>query len=332
MFGNTMGWIISAIIAAVGGYGGYQLLLLAQPTTPSQVNGVDWAQAIAKPLGLSDVAAAALLPMTSAKDDAGDLYRQAIADFDAHATLYAALQKPDDFDESEVAELKGMGLMTQAATCSSMHLFSTHPDEVVGFNTKVVTLDKLTQIAGAMGKVCLRAKGSTPPNYAVAAKYANALAALGYNLYKERVAWCELDAGEGFMGSGLRELSSIDKAEHADAKMQAVQAFDAQRQQEYQTIIQPMRDVLTSLGDQNISTHSGDFFQLATDKTMDHVWRVEAIRRIGRLQFYSLNSADQRKAPRVLRKLADDGTEDLIIRTAAAKARDMTSYDNQGQR
>jgi hypothetical protein len=335
MFGNAIGWIISALIACVGGYGGYQLLLIAQPTAPSQVNGVDWDKAIAKPLNLTDTATAALLPMNNPKDDAGDLYRQAIADLDAHETLYASLQSganADDFDESEVAELKGLGFICQAATCSSMHLFSTRPDEVVGFTNPVVTLDKLSQIANAMGKVALKAKSATPPNYEVAGKYANALAAMGYNLYKERVALCELDAGESFMGQGLSEMISIDKALHSTAKLESAQAMDTQRKEESAGIIEPMRAVITGLGDQNLLVHAGDFFQLATDNTMDHVWRVEAIRKIGRLQFYALVAADQRKAPRVLAKLANDGTEDLIIRTAAAKSRDMTSQDNQSLR
>jgi hypothetical protein len=335
MFGNAIGWVISAIIACIGGYGGYKLLLLAQPTAPSQINGVDWDKAVAKPLNLTDVAAAGLLPMTNPKEDAGDLYRKAIADFDAHPTLYTSLRAPadaEDFDESEIAELKGLDCICQAATCSSMHLFSNHPDEVVGYNSVIPTLDKLTALADAMGKVALKAKSATTPNYALASKYANALAAMGYNLYKERVALCELDAGEAFMGAGLREMVSIDKAEHATAKMEAAQAMDAQRQQESSTIIEPMRAVITGLGDQNLLTHAGDFFEMAADKSIDHVWRVEAIRKIGRLQYYSLNSADQRKAPRVLKRLADDGTEDLIIRTAAAKARDMTSADNQSLR
>jgi len=335
MFGNLTGWIISAIIACVGGYGGYELLLIAQPTAPSQINGVDWSKATAKPLNLSDAAAAVLLPMNNPKEDAGDLYRKAIADFDAHPTLYTELRNPSeagDFEESEVAELKGLGFICDAATCSSMHLFSTHPDEVVGFSSTVPTLDKLSLIAEAMGKVALKAKSASPPNYAIASKYANALTAMGFNLYKERVALCELDAGESFMGQGLRELKEIDEKEHATAKLEQAQAMDSQREQESRGVIQPMREVLTSLGDENLMKHAGDFFQLATDPTMDHVWRVEAIRKIGRLQFNSLNSADQRKAPRVLAKLADDGTEDLIIRTAAAKARDMTSSDNQSLR
>jgi hypothetical protein len=302
------------------------MLQVAQPTPPTNE---PWKQSLVK-LDLTDVATPVLLAMTDPKDDAGDLYRLAVADYDAHMTKYKEMQSTRDFDESQVADLKAFDFICQAATSSSMHLFVTHPEEVVGYNTSVDTLDKLGDIVLAMANAASLAKFDK--NYEVANKYANGLASLGYRLYKERCANIELDAGENYMGTGIRLLTDIAKAENASGKVQKLEAFDAKRKDEYSKIILPVIQVITSQGQIGIGKNAGDMFQIATDQNMDRVWRVEAIRRLGRLRFNAENMADQRKAPKVLGQIAADPKEDLVIKTAATKARDMTSYDNQGQR
>lgn len=155
--------------------------------------------------------------MVDPKDDAGDLYRQAIADYDANTTAYTDLQNTRDFNEAQVTGLKGLDLICQAATCSAMHLFSTHPEEIVGYETNIPTLDKLIEIKKTMSNVILLAKFEK--NYDLASKYANALAAMGFRLYKERDAYVELDAGEDFLGTGNDSLIEITKAQHADDKL-----------------------------------------------------------------------------------------------------------------
>jgi hypothetical protein len=331
MFGNLIGWIISAVLAAIGVYGGYALMQAAEPTSPTHE---PWTQLAHQKLDLSDVAAAALPKMDDPKNDAGDLYRQAAADYDNHQPAYHDLQTAQEFNAAAVEELKGIDLICQATTASSMHLFSNKPEEVVGFDSAVPVLDKLGQIEKAMALSATLAKleETHPRRLDLARKYATAIEAMGYRLYQERAALVELDLGEQFMGEGRDLLIEIAHAEKNESAVEAQSAFKVKQLTEVNSIINEVRKYITSEGQSMIGRYAGDMFALAQDPTVDRVWRVEAIRKVGRLQFNAENSADQRKAPKVLRKLADDTTQDLIIRTAAAKSRDMTAYDNQSQR
>jgi hypothetical protein len=331
MFGNLMGWIISAALVAIGIFLGHMLMQAAEPTSPTRE---PWTQLAHKQLDLSDVATAALPAMNDPKNDAGDLYRQAAADFDNHQTDYKELQTATDFDAAQVEQMKGIDLICQAATASSMHLFSTKPQEVVGFDTTVPVLDKLGEIETAMTHAIMLAKAmdAKPRRLDLARKYATAIEAMGYRLYQERAALIELDLAEKFMGESGELLTEIAQAEHNDSATAAQAAFKTKRLEEANSVINEVRKYVTSQGQSMIGRYCGDMFALAQDPTVDRVWRVEAIRKLGRLQFNAENSADQRKAPKVLRKLAEDKSQDLIIRTAAAKSRDMTESDNQSQR
>jgi hypothetical protein len=325
MFGNQLGWIISFCVAAAGTFLGYQLLLLAQPTAPT-----GWVQKTVQPLQMADMAKTVLDPMTNLKDDAGELYRHAISDYERHKTAYQELQKTRDFDETDIAELAGMDDLVKAAGCPSMDLFKSKPDDIVGYSTSVDALDDLEEIKKAVENVI--ALAMYDKRYDVAHKYANGLAALGYHLYTERVTYIELSAAENFMGTGCAALLQTAKAEHADSKIAALQNFDQARKDEFTNKIEPVFQVISSEGQQDIGEHAGDMFQLAVDADAERVWRVEAIRKIGRLQRNAEKQADQSKAPKFLDKLAADTTQDSVIRAAATKARNMTAYDYQSQR
>jgi hypothetical protein len=328
MFGNAIGWLISAVIAALAGVLGYQIVLDSQPTAPTP-----WVKTVTT-LNLDDVAKAALEPMTDMKDDAGQLYRDAAKDYDNHRTEYEQLQATRDFDdetEAVIRQLKGFDMIVQAGQCPTMDLFASKPEEIVGFNTEVAVLSKLQLLSSAMENVINLAKLPDVKRYDVARKFANALAAMGYHLYKERVAYVELSAGEDFLGAGSDSLLSIAKAEHSAGKMAVQQQLQDRRLAEFKDQVMPVFAVISGQGDEDISAHAGDMFLLATTPSTDRVWRVEAIRKLGRLQFNSPKSlADQLKAKKILIQLASD--KDPIIRTAAIKARDMTSSDNQSQR
>jgi hypothetical protein len=331
MFGNLIGWIISAVLAAIGIGLGHALMQAAEPTSATNEQ---WTKLAHAQLNLTDVATAALPPMNDPKNDAGDLYRPAAADFDNHQTDYQDLQKATDFDADKVGQLKGIDFICQATTASSMHLFSNKPEEVVGFDSTVAVLDKLGEIETAMTHEIMLAKAldTKPRRLDLARKYATAIEAMGYRLYQERAALIELDLAEKFLGESGELLTEIDRDEHNDIAASAQAAFKSKRLEEANSVINEVRKYVTSQGQSMIGRYSGDMFVLAQDPNVDRVWRVEAIRKIGRLRFNAENSADQRKAPKVLSKLADDKSQDLIIRTAAAKSRDMTAYDNQSQR
>ena len=287
-------------------------------------------QATVKPLDLTQAARTAFDPMDGIKDNAGDLYRQAIADYERNKIGYENAQKSQDLNDANTGSLNGLDLLVTAAGCASMDLFKSKPDEVVGFDTDVTALDDLGEIAKTAEHLLVLAK--VDQNYDLAHKYANAVGALGYHLYKERIALVELQKGIELMGDGSAALKSIAQAQHADDKIAIQDQFETARADEYTNRIKPVTDVIMAQGQQSIGAHAGDMYQLASDPQYDRVWRVEALRKIGRLRFNAENSADQLKAPKFLAAMADDSSQDPVIRAAAAKARDMTSYENQSQR
>jgi hypothetical protein len=325
MFGNQLGWILSFFIALAGVFVGYQLLQFAQP---SKTTG--WVQQTVLPLQAGDGAVNVLDPMNNLQDDAGALYRQAIADYQANQSAYEDLQKTKDFNEASIEARPGLKALVKAAACPTMDLFRSKPDDVVGFVSSIPELDDLDEISKTVGSVIALAKYEK--RYDVASKYANALAALGYHLYRERLAYIELSAGENDLGTGLAALLEIAQAQQADDKINTLQQFDAARRDEYSNRIEPVMKVLASQGQESIGEHAGDMYQLAGDPQYDLVWRVEAIRKIGRLQFNAENRADQLKAPKFLDQLAANPQENPIVKIAANKARNMTSLDNQSQR
>jgi hypothetical protein len=325
MFGNVLGWIISAVIAVAGVFGGYELTQISQPTAPT-----GWVHQTVQPLTMTELAKTVLDPMTNLGDNAGDLYRHAIADYQNHTSQYQDLQSAQNFNQEKIDGLAGMNDLVKAAGCPAMDLFKSKPDEIVGFNTNVDALDDLQEIARATANIAMRAYGDK--NYDAAHTYSNALAALGLHLYQERIAYAELSAGEDDLGTGIGGLIEIDRAKQDDLKLGALKQFDEARKAEYSDRIEPVVTIITGESQADIGEHAGDMFQLAGDPTLERVWRVEAIRKVGRLRFNAENGADQLKAPRFLQALAADATQDPVIRATATRARDMTSSDNQSQR
>jgi hypothetical protein len=328
MFGNMLGWGISAVIAVIAVLIGGQVLNVAQPTATS-----GWVDAKVKPLTLDQAAQTVLPPMNDLKDDTGDLYRQASADFDRNKALYESLQKARDLKEVDYENLAGLNAVVTAGSCPAMDLFKSNPAEVVGFQTNVDVVDNLEDIAKAGEQVVVLLKlDKTSESYAKARKYAEAIEVLGYHLYKERAAYDELSKAESILGAVDRLLIDLDRAENMPDKEAAQKGFDDARLAEFQSKIEPVSKVLRSLGTQSLIQNAGDFYEIAADRSNDRVWRVEAIRRIGRLQFDAENKADQLKAPKVLTKMASDLTDDPMVRAAATAAMNMTPKDNQCNR
>lgn len=327
MFGNVTGWIISAVLVVIALLLGGQLLSASQPSP-----GSGFVDARFKPLSVEDTVHAVLPPMNDLKDDTGDLYRQASADYERNTIVYDSLKKARDLKEVDYAGLAGLNNLLTAGGCPGMDLFKEKPEEVVGFETNVTVLDNLEALALAAEQVMLLAKVGPKPDYDLSRKYADAVFVLAYHLYKERGAYDELSKAESIFGAVDRVLIDLDRAQKLPDKEAAVKAFDEARLTEYQAKIDPLAKMLHSYGPQALMLYSGDFYQIAADPTIDHVWRVEAVRRIGHLKFDAENKADQLKSPRVLAKMAADPAEDFFVKAAANAAVNMTEKDNQCNR
>ncbi len=332
MWGNTIGWILSAVVTALAVVLAVIIWQNAQPTPPGE-----FSHTVTAPLGgIKDAATAAGLDGTDSSINAGAYYRQVCDELDdkkgGQRLTYEALKKDTkDGAVDKVKHLKSLDLILTGAKGASMDLYKTSPpDDLIGYGYPVQGLDDL-KLAGLV-VIQMADLDYTAKNYDEAKAFAKAAEILGYNLYKERIAYDELAAGEELMSTAEETLKMIAEKQNDETEISKQNALKAARQAEFNQNIDPVNRVFHSLGDQNVEEHAGDFFAIAANPKVDHVWRVESIRRIGRLIFFAANKADQTRAPKFLAKLAADPAQDKVIQAAAARAAAITSYDNQAPR
>jgi hypothetical protein len=327
MFGNTLGWIISAVITAVAAFGAYLLVLAGIPTAPTE-----FLQTVAKPLALMQ-SAGPFLKENDTSADAGALYRQAIQDYENQSQKYDAIQHESDYPKAKAmaAGLPGLAKLVQASNARCIGIFAGDPGKIINFDDHPDDLQAIDGIAKTAGMLSTLAKFDK--DYPTARDYARAELVLGLRLYQERLAYLELAEGETLIGNGIAALVNVDEAgPSSSAAAQADNAFKAQYLNETKEVQQPIVAVMFNIGDSSINANAGNMFAIATGSNYDRVWRVEAIHHLGRLQFNSDNKADQVKATRVLKELSNDPKEDAIIQLAAKQSRDMTESEYQSQR
>ncbi len=325
MFGNTLGWIISAVMTAVAAFGTYLLVVAGVPTPPTGL-----VETALKPLTLATAAESVIPQATDSKAEAGALYREAIADYESHPEAYDSLQHNSNYAsaKAEAASLKGLDKLLQASTARCIGIFTGEPKRIINFDANPADLDAIDGLSKTAGMITALAK--LEKDYRTARDYGNAVLVLGVRLYQERLAYLELAKGETLIGLGTDILSGVADAEHSSGA--GILAFKQQYRDDSEQVIQKMAKVLFDISDAGISAHAGDMFAMATDPKVDRVWRVEAIHRLGRLQKNAGNRADQIKAARVLAELSADPKEDSIIHLIADQSLNMSEGDYQSQR
>ena len=327
MLGNTLGWIISAVITAAMVLGGYWIYQSAQPT-----RATNWSTTHGRALTLD--ARPVLGPIDPTAGDAGKLYRDAISDYGRHTSAYAGMQGNMDAVDAanEAGGRLGLDLIVKARKCGSMNFFRGDPKEAVNFDNDLPALESLDQIVKTANNVALQMVVDSTPNYTKAEEYALASLAVGFNLYRERLVRTELDKSEDIMGASAAILRAIYQKKNAAEKLARVDAFDTARKTEVDDSIDPVRKVIFNISDEDMAQHTGDFFALASDPKADLVWRVEALRRIGHLRYNAVTLADQQKAPRFLDKIKAETNLDPAVKTAAEAALTMTPAEHQCSR
>ena len=327
MFGNRLGWGISAVIVLVAALLGYQLDKLGRPTPPTG----ELVAAADHPLPLADLARP-LLPAVKPLGDAGPLYRAAVDDYHDHAAAYDELATTRDYDRGALGQLKGFDALVAAAELPTMDLYRSHPDQIVNYDQRVASLDELMAVGkAAANAAALAAYEKKPDDDAVARRYYQAALALGVHLYQERVTYGELAAGAELMSVGVAGLKELAARAHDEPMRRSAAAFDEAKLVEYEKDKGVWR-ILSGLDDANIARHAGDYFQLADDAKVDPVWRTEAVRRLGRLKFFAFKRADNLRAAKYVKAMADDASVSPALREAAKRSRDITPGENQSAR
>ena len=307
MLGNVQGWVISAVIALVGGYG---LWVASQPPRVSEPSGVfpKLLSPVALPIEPKSVSP---LPMSGACD-AGEKYRAAIAEYQADAKHYDVWS--NNAKAALDAKPHAVELVVEAADCGTMNLFRRSPGEVISYDTDLPPLEMIDRL----GRMCVQ-RGmllrKTQPDDA--RRYLAAAFALGYRLYSERLVWQEFNAGINLMTDAAKYLREL---EPDPGRARSLELF-ADAADKYKQEQLKLYGVINTADGTLVGRYGGDVYALARSSP-EPMWRTAAILAVGRMKYNTPRRGDQLAAPRELKAWAAD--PDPVARTAAKAASDLT--------
>jgi hypothetical protein len=313
MFGNRLGWSLAAGILLFAAYVCF-LTWQAGHTTPPTGWVASTVHSIGTPRG-----AEAVVPMTQSAD-AAPLYATAIADDHNRIAEYDALE--NGRLKEPAAPLAGVAALVHAMPRQKMNLFRRAPQGVVTYDAEKPPLLALLQVAKVTA--LLGMDQMHQDNLEEAGNDFAGVYALGLKLFQERVDFAELSAGEELMGLGAGGLQRLAKRQGNTDMVLSLASLDADRLARFDSDIQPVWAVISSIDQNSMADSAGDMFQLATDRSAELPWRVEATLHLGRLKYDAGRRADEVAAQQLLTQMAADDSEEPAVRTAAAAGRDLT--------
>lgn len=313
MFGNRLGWCISAVLVGV------TLLLLlvigqkAAPTGATKLGQNAASYTVSLPTDPSSLA-----PWMKEPFDPSPLYAQVIALYEADKYLYNASLR---FTSTRSAEAQRwtpmMDLMLKAANSSRSTIFANQPEAIVSYDPDNLKLQ------------ALKAAGRAAINFGLLAykdghkqtsqRYFEAVFALGSKLYYERLTLSELEVAQDLLGQAAPFLATLAKDAGQTAKAQAFETFAAQRIDYSKKHILPLLKAI-----QVLDPHVGDMRALA-ENAGDALWRIEATLALGRCRFSAARFSDQQAANATIEALTQ--SDDPRLRAAAHAARNLTLDD-----
>jgi hypothetical protein len=322
MWGNSLGWLISAAIAlATAGLLAFLAFGGGAVSSPTTFSSDERNLAVVE----LPVAPASLVATSEDHCDAGPLYREAMGVVGADMFTYREFARAGKLAGGEKVRA-GVDPVVRATNCGGMRLFSDRPEDVVNYANQKPAMEELT----LLGQACADRLGllnDKAGNSAEAKKYYEAAFALGAKLYRERVCWAECELGLSLMGRTASALAALAEKSGDAERAKRFRAFDEGRIKYVNERINPMLRVVRSIDPKVVAEHAGDLFVIA-DSSPERMWRVEAILALGRLRYFagaSGRSVNQRAAMVRLRELQND--PDAVIRAAAKAAVALTAEE-----
>jgi hypothetical protein len=316
MWGNWLGWAISAVLLLVTGSGFYKLAVPPPESSPAHLIPESLMRDLSLPEGTEKV-----MPPGKREGDAGFLYLQAILRYKEKPAPY------NDPIHAAPNDLPSIDFLRQAADLRRMNLFEARPEKVINYNNELPELDALIKIADAADTMGLGAK--LDGKYNDAKQLFTAVFVLGRHLFDERVSWREMSAGIGMMSDASQNLAKVADEEKDGARSAVLfhlhEELDKYRSELQEKIGSPLTNPVESYA----GKYSGDIFDIARDTSVERVWRVQAILHLGR---YKWNVADGHRGDqvwghRVLKSLKmsiDPANGDNVIQTAIDAAMNLT--------
>lgn len=310
MWGNTLGWMLSAMMALVLGW---LLVLGALPPKPSEPSGA-FPNLLAKVQLPSDPKT--IVPLMSENCDAGEVYARVLEEHKANRGAYEKYRaKPT---EAKAAPPKAVELLHEAKKCSRMSLFSRRPQALLNYKPDLPEMEALEKVGGLANQLGLLYRLDKKPDEA--RRQFEAMFALGYHLYQERLSWAEFVAGVNLMADAARGLAKLEKDAGNDERARTLEEF-AKSSDDYKLKQFEVYKVVSSIDTTTVGRHGGDILALARHSP-EPMWRGEAILSLGRMKFNTPHKGDQGAARREVKQWVQDPNP--AVRTAATEADNLT--------
>jgi hypothetical protein len=319
MWGNRIGWVLSAFLIALVAR---PLWMASEAPRPSQPSGVfpGLLSRVALPADPRSVATGVM----NEPCDAGEPYRQAIQEYESNRRSYDKYFASPRSAQAE--KPKALELLVQGGRCSDMTLFARTPSELLNYRPEtpgVEALEKLGRMANQVGLLHQRDK-----NPQEARRYFEAMHALGYHLYFERVAWSEFTAGMNLMADAARGLAKVESdqnnPDHARSLEHFADALDQYKLKQFE-----LYKVVSTIDSYTVGRYGGDILALARGSP-ETMWRGEAILALGRMKYNTPHRGDQLAAAREVQQWTND--PNLAVRAAANAAAALTLQQYKSMR
>ena len=311
MWGNKQGWLASACLVLLVVW---PLWRAAQPPRVSGPSGAfpELLSKVALPGNPGTLASGAMTESC----DAGELYRKAIEEYEANARQYDKYFKNPRTAQAE--KPKAIELLLQASRCSGMSLFAKTPSEVLNYQPDTPAVDAVEKLGRMANQLGLLYRIDKKPEDA--RRHFEAMYALGYHLYAERVAWAEFVTGVNLMADAARGLAKVEADAGDSGRAASLEQF-AKAADEYKLKQFEVYKVVSSIDTGLVGRHGGDILALARSSP-ETMWRGEAILALGRMKYNTPHRGDQLAAGREVTRLAND--PDPAVRAAASAAVALT--------
>jgi hypothetical protein len=305
MFGNRIGWAISAVLLALTALLLWQIRASATRISPPG------------PIGQSAGRYSLRLPhdprgpatwMTE-EGDAMELYARAVGVYLTDERAFGASLPRLTLESAQHRTLQpAMDLLIQASRRKAPGVFADRPQVLVNYRSHRQALAQLEAMA--------RAAFHLARLYHMAGELERALElyraryTLGLKLCEERLVYAQWDLGRQLLADAgyLAELEP-DRAE-------AFRRVDAQFAGFYREQVRPVYEAIFV-----VSPHTGDMAALAQNAS-EITWRIEAVLALGRCRYSAATAGDQNGASMLIERLLTDA--DARIRLAARAAHELS--------
>lgn len=320
MWGNTTGWIIAAVIGAGMGF---LLWLVASPPTPSLPTNATVFVVANKPISLP-VPANTVVTEGTKDCNAGDLYLQAIADYDKKPLMYERFLG-GAADKITQQQMPAVDMILKARDCKDFTLFSRNPSQILNYDNTEPPLDDLHKLGTICVNLGLIANLKKPPQGPQAVRLWEAAFVLGRHLYEERITFTELGEGHGLMQTAAINLQRYYVDRKDNTRAATIKNF-LDEELAYQAKLNEAWKIIGGVDESYAGPYAGDIYVVALNSNADPMFRVEALKHIGHYRYNvrADKKGDQLRVRKVLGKMSDDASLPPSVKEAVKAAKNLT--------